>query len=78
MNLIAKWNKNRKSKLLSIGEVKKMYPEYRYAVCDMTTRYPVWLCDSIDDARETMEDMWKYSRMIGFIFDLEFNQILKG
>lgn len=69
--------RRRRSIPLTLDKAKKIFPEYRYAVCDVATRYPVWLCNSIDDARETVEDMWKCSGAMCFIVDLQSDRILK-
>lgn len=60
----------RRSKPLSLSEVKSRYPEYRYAVCNEMSGNPLYLCETLESAQERMETLWDFSGLICYIVDL--------
>lgn len=42
--------------MLTIDDARDKYKDYQYAVVNALDGMPVWLCKTIEDAKETIED----------------------
>lgn len=57
---------------VSLYEAKRLYPKYRYAVCNIKTGNPVCLCTDFESAKKSAESTYKYSWIPCTIVDLWF------
>lgn len=56
--------------ILTIDDAKK-YGEFKYAVVNVETNNPLWLCESAEDAQEIIEQYQPYCCIVLKIVDLQ-------
>lgn len=57
---------------ISLQDAKRLYPKCRYAVCNIITGNPVYLCPDFDSAQKSAESAYEYSWIPCTIVDLLF------
>ena len=57
---------------ISLQEAKRLYPKYRYAVCNIITGDPTYLCPDFDSAQKSAESAFKHLWIPCTIVDLWF------
>lgn len=62
--------KKRSTLHMTLQDAKQMYPEYRYAVCDVKTKLPLWLCDSLSEAKNECESTSLFGGCVCFVYDM--------
>ncbi len=60
--------------ILTIDDARDKYKDYQYAVVNVLDGMPVWLCKTIEDAKETIEDWQPYWWTPLSIVDLRKNE----
>ena len=55
---------------MTLQDAKRIFPEYRYAVCDAKTKLPLWLLDSLDEAKDVCESTFRFGGCLCFVYDM--------
>ena len=60
--------------ILTIDDARNKYKDCQHAVVNVLDGMPVWICKTIEDAKETVEEWQPYSYMPLEIVDLRKEQ----
>lgn len=56
--------------ILTLEDARNEYKDYQYVVVNALDNMPVWLCKTLDDAKETVEEWQPYCCVPFLIVDL--------
>ena len=58
---------------MTLQDAKRIFPECRYAVCDVKTKLPIWLCDSLSEAKYVCESTFWFGGCLCFVYDMQMD-----